>query len=150
MKNKIYVASSWRNTIQPEVVRALRAEGHDVYDFKNPRPGDVGFHWSEVGMKSYDRGTNSDVPVGEYLEGIRHPIALNGFASDFDAMKWADACVLVLPCGRSAHLEAGWFIGAVRPVAILLDGPLVTPELMYLMADQIYAHIDDVVQWASW
>lgn len=36
---KIYVASSWRNQYQPEVVATLRAVGHEVYDFKNPRPG---------------------------------------------------------------------------------------------------------------
>ena len=45
-------------------------------------------------------------------------------------MKWADACVLVLPCGRSAHLEAGWFVGAGKPLHILqLDRE--EPELMY-------------------
>jgi hypothetical protein len=31
---KIYVASSWRNTYQPEVVQKLRAMGHQVYDFR--------------------------------------------------------------------------------------------------------------------
>lgn len=35
---KIYVASSWRNSIQAEIVAALRAEGHEVYDFRNPGP----------------------------------------------------------------------------------------------------------------
>jgi len=44
----IYVASSWRNTHQPSVVAALREAGHDVYDFRNPRPGDHGFHWSMI------------------------------------------------------------------------------------------------------
>jgi hypothetical protein len=33
---RIYVASSWKNNIQPEVVHELRKLGHDVYDFKNP------------------------------------------------------------------------------------------------------------------
>lgn len=134
---RIYVASSWRNEVQPKVVAALRDRGHEVYDFKNPRDGDHGFHWSEVGMKSYDRGTNSDVPVAEYLAGIEHPIAVKGYASDFAAMDWADTCVLVLPCGRSAHLELGWFVGSGRDTAILLNGPLVTPELMYRMVDVI-------------
>jgi hypothetical protein len=26
-------------------------------------------------------------------------------------MEACDVCVLVLPCGRSAHTEAGWFAG---------------------------------------
>jgi hypothetical protein len=33
---KIYVASSWRNAEQPEIVGLLRDLGHEVYDFKNP------------------------------------------------------------------------------------------------------------------
>ncbi len=32
MQRKIYVASSWRNPAQPEVVSALRSAGHLVYD----------------------------------------------------------------------------------------------------------------------
>lgn len=34
---RIYVASSWRNKYQPEVVAALRKAGHKVYDFRNPK-----------------------------------------------------------------------------------------------------------------
>ena len=34
--SRIYVASSWRNKYQPEVVAALRKAGHGVYDFRNP------------------------------------------------------------------------------------------------------------------
>lgn len=147
--SKVYVASSWRNELQPEVVSALRHAGHEVYDFKNPREGDHGFHWTDVGMPSYDRATNSVVPVGEYLVGIEHPIALAGFQSDFDAMRWADTCVLVLPCGRSAHLELGWFVGQGCPTAILLDGPEVVPELMYRMVDRLACSTLEVVDWVS-
>jgi hypothetical protein len=36
MQQKIYLASSWRNERQPELVRILREAGHEVYDFRNP------------------------------------------------------------------------------------------------------------------
>lgn len=145
--SKIYVASSWRNTMQIAVVAALRAAGNEVYDFKNPREGETGFSWTDVGMPSYDRGTNGEVPEEEYLMALRHPIAVNGFESDFEAMEWADTCVLVLPCGRSAHLEAGWFVGNGRKLVILLDGPFVTPELMYRMADFVTPTLFDLLGW---
>ena len=50
---KVYVASSWRRTERhDEIVTALRAAGHEVYDYRKPHfgPGErgVGFHWSEV------------------------------------------------------------------------------------------------------
>lgn len=149
MSRRIYVASSWRNEFQEVIVTVLRAIGHEVYDFKHPREGDDGFHWSEVGMPSYDRETNSEVPLHEYLKGIEHPIAEEGFCSDFDAMKWADTCVLLLPSGRSAHLEAGWFIGNGRPTAILIPSVLevCTPELMYKMADLITTSQHNLIEW---
>lgn len=40
---RIYVASSWRNEIQPDVVSALQGVGHDVYDFRHPIDGIEGF-----------------------------------------------------------------------------------------------------------
>jgi hypothetical protein len=40
---KIYVASSWRCQFQPDVVKKLRALGHEVYDFRGPGTG-----WGEV------------------------------------------------------------------------------------------------------
>lgn len=46
--SRIYVASSWRNKEQPHVVSTLRADGHEVYDFRAPFNGVPGFAWSEV------------------------------------------------------------------------------------------------------
>jgi hypothetical protein len=45
---KLYVASSWRNPLQPTIVHALRRSGHEVYDFRNPKEGDTGFGWQQV------------------------------------------------------------------------------------------------------
>ena len=45
---KIYVASSWRNPYDEQVVKRLREEGHEVYDFRNPPHGGNGFHWTDV------------------------------------------------------------------------------------------------------
>ena len=133
----IYVASSWRNAIQPEVVSVLRERGYEVFDFRNPREGDRGFHWSEIDPNWQDWTSR------EYIKALDHPLAVTGLACDFDAMKRCDACVLVLPCGRSSHLEAGWFVGAGKPVFILLyDGE---PELMYGMADGLCVSIQELL-----
>lgn len=92
----IYVASSWRNTYYPEVVQALRDAGHEVYDFRNPPTGDPGFHWTDV-----DPNCMYWTPA-EYQANLSHPLAERQFKNDIDAMIACDACVLVLPCGRSA------------------------------------------------
>lgn len=134
---RIYVASSWRNQQQPAVVAALRKAGHEVYDFRNPRPGDDGFSWRQLdgGWEAWSAETYRGIL-------LTHPRAAQGFMADFRAMQWADACVIVQPCGRSAHLEAGWFCGAGKRCVFLLDGE---PDLMPLMASDICLSLDEVV-----
>jgi len=134
---RIYVASSWRNLLQENVVNELRSVGHEVYDFKNPTTS-VGFRWSDVGLKD-------DHTAKEFIDTIQtHPLAARGFMSDFRAMRWADTCVLVNPCGRSAHIEAGWMSGAGKRV-IILTHDKEEPELMYLIADHIVTSVHDVL-----
>ena len=137
---KLYVASSWRNPHQPSLVGDLRVQGHEVYDFRHPPGGDhLGFSWSDVDPE-WTRWS-----AEQYVAALDHPIAVAGFDSDFRAMQWADAGVLVLPCGRSAHLEAGYFVGAGKLLYILLDPDEFRPEtstgtteLMYRMATAIF------------
>jgi hypothetical protein len=58
-------------------------------------------------------------------------------------MEWADTCVLLLPCGRSAHLEAGYFVGAGKELNIVLSNEKFEPELMYKMTNNIYVSLND-------
>lgn len=134
---RIYVASSWRNSIQPYVVSALRYDSHLVYDFRNPSPRRRGFSWAEIDPNWQHWSADG------YRKALDHPIAKAGFASDFNAMKWADVFVLVLPCGRSAHLELGWAAGQGKQTMILTrDGE--EPELMAKMCDHICTSLDEV------
>jgi hypothetical protein len=137
---KIYVASSWRNEQQPRIVATLRAAGHEVYDFRNPEPGSKGFGWSQLQLGDWKTWTPADVRVA-----LQHPVAQRGFGLDHAAMEWADTFVMVLPCGRSAHLELGWACGA-RKRTIILQTEIQEPELMYLEADAICVSIDEMLQ----
>lgn len=125
MLRKIYVASSWRNEFQQAVVSSLRIEGHEVYDFRNPKEGEHGFGWSRI-----DENWKNWTPE-EFKKALANPIAQAGFKLDQAAMDWCDACVLVLPCGSSAHLEAGWCAGKGKPTCVYAPA-LREPELMYL------------------
>lgn len=131
---KIYVASSWRNETQPEVVSVLRGYGNEV-------------------MPSYTKTSENQLAYMEdYILALDNPISEAGFKSDFDAMQWADAFLLVLPCGRSAHLELGWAVGAGKRTAIMLDpdeNGMVTPELMYKMVDFLIPGWSILHRWAA-
>lgn len=135
----VYVASSWRNNQQPAVIATLRAAGIDCYDFKNPE-GRTGFAWSEIDPDWL--GWTAE----QYVAALDHPAAIAGYESDFNAMQKADTFVLVLPCGRSAHLELGWAVGAGKRTYILTsDGE--EPELMAKMVDGIATSLFELLGW---
>ncbi len=136
---KIYVASSWRNTYYPEVVTRLREAGHEVYDFRNPPHGGNGFRWTDID------GNALNWTFEQYAEGLHHPKAERQFAADLEALEWADTCVLVLPCGRSAHTEAGWMAGSGKKVIAYIP-KLEEPELMYKLFDAVTDSVDSVLQ----
>jgi hypothetical protein len=141
---KVYVASSWRNDFQPGVVEALRADGHEVYDFRGSGDGwgaagggPGGFGWSEIdpGWQDWD--------APRYVAALDHPRAEEGFRRDMDALRASDACLMVLPCGPSASMEMGWACGAGRLVVVYVAG-LREPDLMVKMADLVTDNLSRV------
>lgn len=131
----IYVASSWRNIMHVGVCAALRSAGIDHYDFKAD-----GFSWKEVSLPqpcSFD----------EYRRGIAHPRAIEGFDRDMAALDKADCTVLVMPCGRSAHLELGYAIGKGQRTAVLYEQEPFEPDLMHKAAD---FHTDSLFDLLGW
>ena len=139
MSRKIYVASSWRNEFYEDVVSSLRAAGHDVYDFRNPPTGDEGFKWSCVAEDYMDWAPQ------EYRKQLMHPKAVRQFDNDIRAMESCDVCVLVLPCGRSAHTEAGWFAGRGREVYAYIPVRQ-EPELMYKLFTGVCCTMDELLE----
>lgn len=137
----LYIASSWRNEPYTAVLDRLRREGFPLYDFRNPEGG-TAFAWSDIDpqWRSWT--------AREYVQALNHPRAVAGYASDFAAMQRADTIVLVLPAGRSAHLELGWAAGQGKRTAILTrDGE--EPELMAKMIDLVTDDLDQLVDWLS-
>lgn len=139
----VYVASSWRNPLQQEVVKVLRLRtSFMVYDFRHPNgPSSSGFAWSDI-----DPDWQNWTPA-QYIAALYHPIAKEGYRRDITALKECARCILVLPSGRSAHLELGYAAGMGKECAILTcDGQ--EPELMAKMAGYIATDIDSLVDWA--
>lgn len=133
---RVYVASSWRNEYQPWLVELIRNNGHEVYDFRNP-PYSSGFKWTDIGLEL-------PCTAEAYRSALyTHPRAAQGFMADFAAMRWANVGLLVLPSGRSAHLELGWMAGAGKRTLILTEDNE-EPELMALLADKICISLQEV------
>lgn len=126
--------------MQPTVVAVLRDLGHDVYDFRNP-PNRSGFGWESICAEWRNWTTE------QYRAALRHPLAVEGYASDIGALRACDACVLVLPAGRSASWEFGYAMGQGRRGAVLQLGHE-EPELMFSEA-AILASLAELEAWAG-
>ena len=119
---KVYLASSWRNEVYPEALAYLRNAGYEVYDFRHQG----GVEWN----------SNDGLTAGELDGMLNHPKVQSIFDQDMAALRDCDAVVCVLPCGRSAHLELGYGIGAgKRTVLLWHDGDEM--DIMHKAVDAI-------------
>ncbi len=145
---RIYVSTSWKNGIQPLIVKKLREHGHQVYDFRHPEGRNDHNVWQSVARSkelkaSYLSGTLRPTDFDRMLSDKK---AVIRFREHFQAMQDADTCVLVLPCGRSSHAEAGYMCGAGKRVFVMDYGFTVKPELMYLMFDGYFYKEEDLLK----
>lgn len=134
-KRKIYLASSWRNLPKvKEAVEQLRDVGHEVYDFT-----EIPFQYSDVDPNWQNWS------VVDYCNSFNHPTVIEGFERDQAGLEWCDTLVLLLPCGRSAHLEAGYAIGARKDVFAVIEQKQ-EPELMYGLMTGIVLSVKELIE----
>ena len=137
---QVYVASSWRNPYQADVVAALRAAGHGVYDFKEPTPGGAGFSWSAI-----DPNWKQWTPQ-EYVQALHHPIAQAGYENDMTGLDNAQLCLFLGPAGPSAMWELGYAKGKGILTAALLLG-IREPDLMIAGCGPFFFDVSDLLAW---
>ena len=81
----------------------------------------------------------------EYRDHLDHPKAVRQFRNDIEAMEACDTCVMVLPCGRSAHTEAGWFAGRGKKTIVYIPERQ-EPELMYKLFSAVCCSMDELIE----
>lgn len=142
----IYLASSWRNEHQLETLDLIRRARYEVYDFRNPTDGVGGFSWQQLGTVVAPCMWSA----AELAQALRHPEAVRGHGLDQAAMDHATACVLLLPCGSSAHLAAGYCAGRGVPTVVYAPSTI-EPELMYLTfgSSPIVTTPDELLTWLA-
>lgn len=131
----IYLIGSLRNPRVPEVAYYLRAFGLEVFD-----------DWYSPGPETDDKWQEYEKARGRtYPEALAGAHANTVFNFDVHHLKKATAVVLVLPAGKSAHLELGWVLGRGTPGYILLEPVTERFDVMYKFADGVFGQIDDLV-----
>lgn len=69
-----------------------------------------------------------------YYEAIRGYNAVHIFEYDRYHLDRSDGAILVMPCGRSGHLELGYIAGQCKPGWVLFDGEPERWDVMYQFA----------------
>lgn len=144
---RVYISSSWKNEHHQALVALLRKHGHKVYDFRHPNGRNDRNVWEGVTSRlrlsaAYQQGILSG---SDYDRMLTEEEVKNRFDDHFKAMSDADTCVLLLPCGRSSHVEAGYMAGAGKSVYVYDTSTHVTPELMYLTFDGYFHEEKDLL-----
>jgi hypothetical protein len=106
-----YIIGSLRNPRIPHLAALLIAQGYGEYS-----------EWYSGGARADDDWTSHERLRGRrYVEAIRGYHAKQVMEMDLRHLKRCDGAIMVMPCGKSGHLELGWMIGQGKPGFVLLD-----------------------------
>lgn len=130
---KIYIASSWKNEKGAiKLAQYLRRWGHEVDCFCDPSCPRYIFHWTEF------VNTPEELQKYDALSFLDDERTVKAFLEDRKWLDWADAVVILMPCGKSAHLEAGYAVGQGKPVFAYGRFPKGEFDVMYGFFDGLY------------
>lgn len=119
----IYLIGSLRNPEVPRLGNILRTAGHEVFD-----------DWFGAGPEADDYWKKHETQRGvSYYEALHGYAAGNVFAFDKTHLDRCSHVVLVMPAGKSGHLELGYAIGSGKRGYVAFDGgvPKALPQDWY-------------------
>ncbi len=137
MEYDYFVASRWRNKDQvKELVQQIRQKGKTVYSFLE---GDgKGYQ-----LKTIDPNHDPEVFM-EQFENIPNwqtdPEVKRVFDVDMEALKNSKHVILLLPAGKSAHIEAGVAYGLGKDLSVI--GEQKEAESLYM----IFQHFSPTIK----
>lgn len=140
----LYLIGSLRNDRIPKLAISLRKEfaarGMDVEVFDD---------WHAAGPEADDFWKEYEQRRGRsYKEALSGRAARNVFAFDKSNLDRATHVLLVLPAGKSGHMEVMYGkYGSKAKAAILLDPDDVRWDVMYQFVDDVLERDEDVVDW---
>lgn len=138
---KIYLASSWRNaSTLKHYIRYFRKQPNFKVDcFCDQEGGRTGFNIAEELAKAgYSPWAVNPITAFD------HPAVADkfriAFAEDKKWLDWCECCIMMMPCGKSAHLEGRYIKGQGKLLFLYwMDEPLPGEfDNMYQFADGLF------------
>lgn len=118
---KIYLIGSMRNdgiTGLAQQIRALNVEVFDDWMSPGPEADDFWQAYEKFRGRSYKEAIN-----GHHAKTV--------FTFDHAHLSQADAVILLMPAGKSAHMELGWAIAKGKRAYVLFDKEPERYDIMY-------------------
>lgn len=132
---KVYLIGALANRSIISLGNNIRELGYDVFDdWLSPGP-QADEKWQEY--EAERKRTYKEAIYGHHADTV--------FNYDLRHLKEADMVVMVLPCGKSGHLELGWAIGQGKPGYILFDKEPERYDVMYRFATDIFFSEQDLL-----
>lgn len=134
MAKVIYLIGALKNSQVPQVAGELRTLGFDVFD-----------DW-------YSPGPDADDYLRDYYRarGFNYREIMNSYSArqifDYDHyhLNRADIGVLLMPAGKSGHLELGYLLGQGKPGFILFDKEPERVDIMHNFATDVFLNLEEM------
>lgn len=124
----IYIIGALKNPEILTIELELKAQGFAPFaEWHHPGP-EADQHWRDHEIA---RGR-------KFVDALKGYHAQHIFQFDKTHLDRCDAAVLVLPAGKSGHLELGYAIGRGKPAFIILDDEPNRFDLMYAFATEVF------------
>lgn len=124
----LYLIGSLRNPEVPKLAAKIRALGIEVFD-----------DWYAAGPEADDYWQRYEQERGStFTEGLRGYPAQHVFNYDREHLDRCDSTVLLLPAGKSGHMEFGYMIGQGKLGFILMPNEPERWDVMYGFANGVF------------
>ena len=125
---ELYLIGSLRNPEVPLLANRIQDLGFDVFS-----------DWYAAGERADDSWRDYETARGRsYAEALRGYAARHVFDFDYHHLNVSDAAVLLLPAGRSGHLELGYIRGQGKPGYVLFDAVPERWDVLYQLATDVF------------
>lgn len=135
--SSIYLIGSLKNREILEVTKSLKSIGLDVFsDWLTPGPEADDYlrdYYRELGLS--------------YSEIMETYAAKHIFDFDRHHLDRCDAAIMVMPAGKSGHLELGYVIGKGKPGFILFDKEPERVDIMHQFATKIFMNQEEMIEY---
>ena len=131
---RVYIGGSLANDDIPRITKLVAEAGHDAFsEWFTPGPE------ADVNWRTYEQSLGYD-----FRQALLRPSAQHIFNFDKKFIDKSDMFVMVLPCGKSAHLELGYARGTGKQTVIYMPTEPEKWDVMYAFADHIVIGDDEL------